>query len=210
MPICVLLDEPEIHLHPLLQLNVLEYMRGLASTNQTQFIFTTHSPTLLDALEPDELFVLSPAPIAPDNQLSRLSDSFEKLEVARAITGATHVLTRGKPIVFVEGEAETSKIASDQRLMKMVVPGSEHWAVVPVGGRSHLRTVLARHANPLAGPLMGSGQPRGSWHMGPRCAYATDTASRKRKGCRGCSKCPRRIDVRQVQAQPVARAGRHG
>lgn len=138
VPISVLIDEPEIHLHPLLQLNVLEYMRGLTSTKQAQFIFTTHSPTLLDALEPAELFLMSPASIAPENQLSRLSDSFEKLEVARTITGATHVLTRGKPIVFIEGESEAKKIASDQRLMKMLVPESEHWAVVSAGGRSQV------------------------------------------------------------------------
>jgi hypothetical protein len=138
VPISILIDEPEIHLHPLLQLNILEYMRGLTLNNEAQFIFTTHSPTMLDALDPPELFLLSPASIAPDNQLSRLSDSFEKLEIARTITGATHVLTRGKPIVFTEGEPETSKIASDQRLMKLLVPQAEHWAIVPAGGRSQV------------------------------------------------------------------------
>jgi ABC-type hemin transport system ATPase subunit len=138
VPLTLLLDEPEIHLHPLLQLNVLEYMRRLARLGEAQFIFTTHSPSLLDALDPDELYLLSPASIAPDNQLSQLSQDFEKLEVARAITGATHVLTRGKPIVFVEGEPDVGPTASDQRLMRLLAPEVDHWAVVPSHGRSQV------------------------------------------------------------------------
>jgi ABC-type cobalamin/Fe3+-siderophores transport system ATPase subunit len=103
VPVTVLLDEPELHLHPLLQLNALEYMRALAREGQAQFIFATQSPTLLDALDDHELFLLTPAELAADNQLSRLTDSRERLELARSITGSTHLLTRCKPIVFLEG-----------------------------------------------------------------------------------------------------------
>lgn len=138
VPLTVLLDEPEIHLHPLLQLNVLDYMRRIAASNEAQFIFTTHSPTLLDALEPQELFLLSPASVAPDNQLSRLAESFEKLEVARSITGATHILTRGKPIVFIEGEPDSGGAASDLRITRLLLPETEHWALVPSHGRSQV------------------------------------------------------------------------
>ena len=59
VPLTVLIDEPEIHLHPLLQLNVLEYMRTLASENEAQFIFTCHSPTMLDALGDEELLAVT-------------------------------------------------------------------------------------------------------------------------------------------------------
>ncbi|MFE4456757.1 AAA family ATPase [Nocardia tengchongensis] len=153
VPITVLLDEPEIHLHPLLQLNMLEYMREIARNDEAQFIFTTHSPTLLDALEPQELFLLSPASVAPDNQLSRLSDDSEKLEVARSITGGTHLLTRGKPIVFIEGEPDTGHTASDQRVMKLLLPEAEHWAIVPAGGRSQVvKAVSDLHSAHLALP----------------------------------------------------------
>lgn len=153
VPLSVLLDEPEIHLHPLLQLNVLEYIRTLAREGEAQFIFTTHSPSLLDALDPDELYLLSPASLAPDNQLSRLSSDFEKLEVARSITGATHVLTRGKPIVFVEGEADTGNSASDQRLIRLLLPETEHWAIIAAHGRSQVvRAVKDMRAAHLALP----------------------------------------------------------
>lgn len=135
VPITLVIDEPEIHLHPLLQLNVLDYMRRLASESRAQFIFTTHSPTLLDALEVEELFLLSPASLSPDNQLTRLGTEAERLELARSLTGSTHVLTRAKPIVFIEGEPDASATASDERLLRLLVPEVSHWALVPAGGK---------------------------------------------------------------------------
>lgn len=137
-PITVIIDEPEIHLHPLLQVNLLEYMRSLTDSNQAQFIFTTHSPTMLDSLDMGELFLLSPSRLAPENQLSRLSHDVERLEAARAITGSTHLLTRGKPIVFIEGEPDSGHTASDQRIVKQLIPEIQHWAVVPTHGKAQV------------------------------------------------------------------------
>lgn len=117
VPVTVLIDEPELHLHALLQLNVLEYMRRLAQEGRAQFIFTVHSPSLLDALTPDELFLLVPSTLTADNQLSRLVDSSERLEAVRAVTGSTHMLTRCKPIVFIEGEPDDGARATDERIM---------------------------------------------------------------------------------------------
>jgi energy-coupling factor transporter ATP-binding protein EcfA2 len=131
VPLTMLLDEPDIHLHPLLQLQVLQYLRDLAVENSAQFIFSTHSPTLLDALTDDELYMVSPASISPDNQLSRLTTSLERLEVARAITGSTHLLTRAKPIVFIEGEEERGGVSSDARVIGNLLPETKSWALVP-------------------------------------------------------------------------------
>ncbi|MST31249.1 AAA family ATPase [Acidimicrobiaceae bacterium USS-CC1] len=134
----VIIDEPEIHLHPLLQLNVLDYLRRLAHQSRAQFIFTTHSPTLLDALEEQELFLLSPASVSGDNQLSRLSASQERLEMARAITGSTQVLTRCRPVVVIEGEPDAGPTASDQRLLRLLCPQIAHWALIPMAGKTQV------------------------------------------------------------------------
>lgn len=174
VPLTLLLDEPEIHLHPLLQLNVLQYMRTLARAGDAQFIFTTHSPSLLDAMDPEELYLLSPAQLAPDNQLSRLSLDVEKLEAARTITGATHLLTRGKPIVFVEGEPDHGGRASDKRLLGLLVEETEHWAIVPShGNKQVVRAVrdmresqLALPGLPVFGLVDGDqGQDTGNEHV---------------------------------------------
>ncbi|BCL23002.1 AAA family ATPase [Streptomyces tuirus] len=141
VPITVLLDEPEIHLHPLLQLNVLEYMRTIARQERAQFIFATQSPVFLDSLQDDELYILSPPGYATENQLSRLSASAERLEIARSLTGSTHMLTRGKPIVFVEGESTVTgnrSAVTDERLMKILIPEVEHWAIAPARSRNEV------------------------------------------------------------------------
>lgn len=140
VPLTMLLDEPEIHLHPLLQLQVLQYLRDLAARGAAQFILSTHSTTLLDALTDDELYLVSPSALSPDNQLSRLTTSQERLEVAREITGSTHLLTRAKPIVFLEGEEERSGLSSDIRVVTSLLPQTKSWALVP--GRAK-RDVIA-------------------------------------------------------------------
>ena len=144
VPLTMLLDEPELHLHPLLQLQMLEYMRGIARDGIAQFILTTHSTTLLDALTDDELWLLSPAALRPQNQLGRLSTSAERLEVARTLTGSTHVLTRAKPIVFVEGEADRSGVASDARLMTLAVAAARSWALVPSRAKADVIAAVQR------------------------------------------------------------------
>jgi putative AbiEii toxin of type IV toxin-antitoxin system len=45
---CVLIDEPELHLHPNLQLKVLDYLRVLTSQHRTQVIVATRSPTIVE------------------------------------------------------------------------------------------------------------------------------------------------------------------
>ena len=144
VPITMILDEPEIHLHPSLQLQVLQYLRDLSGEGSAQFIISTHSPTLLDAFDDDELWLLSPASLRPDNQLSRLSTSHERLEVARAITGATHLLTRSKPIVIMEGVPSRSSSAGDVRLTKLMLPDVRSWSLIPSGGKSEVARSVER------------------------------------------------------------------
>lgn len=141
VPLTMLLDEPEIHLHPLLQLQMLQYLRDLAARGAAQFILSTHSTTLLDALTDDELYLVSPATFAPDNQLSRLTTNQERLEVAREITGSTHLLTRAKPIVFIEGEEERSGLSSDTRVITSLMPETKSWALVP--GRAKRDVIMS-------------------------------------------------------------------
>lgn len=132
-----LIDEPEIHLHPILQVSLLEYLRELTRLGEAQFILTTHSPTILDAAMDNELFMLAPVSSVGDgNQFIRIASSEERLETIRSITGSTHLLTRCRPIVFVEGEtAQNTRVATDERLIELIIPESSSWVVVPVKGR---------------------------------------------------------------------------
>lgn len=55
-PSVVGFEEPENGLHPRRIGLVAEYLEGRARTRKSQFILTTHSPLLADALEEESLF----------------------------------------------------------------------------------------------------------------------------------------------------------
>ncbi len=136
-PITALIDEPDLHLHPTLQASMVQYLREMADRSDVQFIITTHSPTILDVLRDDELFLVAPlASVADGNQFLRVTASQERLEAMRELTGSTHLVTRLRPIVFIEGTRPTAKGMSDQRIVELLMPEAASWVLVPTGGRS--------------------------------------------------------------------------
>ncbi len=136
-PVTALIDEPDLHLHPTLQASLIQYLRNMSERSEVQFIITTHSPTILDVLRDDELFLVAPvASVADGNQFLRVTASQERLEAMRELTGSTHLVTRLRPIVFIEGTSPVSKGISDQRLVEMLMPEAASWVLVPTGGRN--------------------------------------------------------------------------
>jgi ABC-type ATPase involved in cell division len=131
-----LLDEPEIHLHPSLQVLLVEVLNELADNGTLQCIIATQSPTIIDALDDESLFVLAPVATVPDgNQLIPIGRTRPRLEAMRALTGSTHLLTRCRPIVYLEGETPSAKPVSDQRLIEILLPEAKGWVLVSTGGR---------------------------------------------------------------------------
>ena len=79
--ICVLIDEPELHLHPSLQVKVFDYLRLLTTGGRVQFIIATHSPTIVEYASFEELFLIRPVELAPsgENQLVQVASDEERL-----------------------------------------------------------------------------------------------------------------------------------
>jgi len=137
----MLLDEPDLHIHPELQKRMLTYMRKRAYEDNVQFIIATHSPIMINEAASDELYSLVSKDVACDNnQLRRVISNQEKLDLFKDVCGDVAILTLGRPIIFIEGKApqELKKTPSDQRLLELLWSGAKDFTFVPMGGKQEV------------------------------------------------------------------------
>jgi len=144
--ICVLIDEPELHLHPNLQMKVLDYLRVLTSAEGTQVVVATHSPTVIEYAGFEELFLLRPAELLQDgeNQLVPLADNEERLRALRDLFGGTSNLTALQPIVVVEGAHEIAgqRTVPDRKLYRAPNHRFDAVTILPGGGKAQCMALL--------------------------------------------------------------------
>lgn len=143
--ICVLIDEPELHLHPNLQIGMLDYFRALSIRESAQFIVATHSPTMVENANSEELYLLRPKNMvdAGANQLLQIADDEGKLQLLREVFGLTSNLTALRPIIVVEGKQEDrqSKRAADARIYTHLSEKFNRLIMLPAGGKSECRSL---------------------------------------------------------------------
>lgn len=135
----VLIDEPELHLHPALQARLLDYFRKIVRSGSIQFVIATHSSTFIDASTYEELYLLTPSLDLPEstNQLVRLTDDADRLDALRMLCGETYLTTACRPIICIEGispEDRTSK-PTDKRILEILCPDLMVTVTLPMGGR---------------------------------------------------------------------------
>lgn len=143
--ICVLIDEPELHLHPNLQVKVLDYLRVLIS-DHIQVILATHSPTIVENAGFDELFLLRPIELisSGENQLVQIATDEDRLKLLRSVFGTTSNLTAMQPLVIVEGVAESRSghTLVDRKLFRALHKGFDSVTLLPGGGKAECLKLL--------------------------------------------------------------------
>lgn len=77
----LLLDEPDAHLHVILQDAIYGELRAVASSQRSQLIIATHSEVIINSVDPAELWVMldRPRPLADSAERSRLIQSLGAL-----------------------------------------------------------------------------------------------------------------------------------
>jgi len=77
----ILLDEPDAHLHVLLQKNLYDILRKLCRESQGQLIIATHSEVLIDNTSPSEIvsFYTKPHPLSSEYERSQVREALKRV-----------------------------------------------------------------------------------------------------------------------------------
>ena len=110
----LLLDEPDAHLHLILQDAIYGELRSVAQRQKSQLIVATHSEVIINSVEPRELCVLVQQP-------RMLSDSAEKSNLMRSLsvlTNADIMLAVDAPgVLYTEGHTDVSILKEWARIL---------------------------------------------------------------------------------------------
>ncbi len=107
-PSIVLMDEPEVHMHPSLIKQFVEYLKKL--TPEIQFIITTHSVVLINEVGLDKVFSLKNEITKKGIIITKVDDKNSLLETISQLGYNVDTLTYTlKPKVYVFAEGPTDK-----------------------------------------------------------------------------------------------------
>jgi hypothetical protein len=183
----LLLDEPDAHLHMILQDAIYGELRSVAQRQRSQLVVATHSEVIINAVEPRELCVLVKAP-------RMLADDAEKANLIRSLSilsNADIMLAETCPgVLYTEGHTDLSILREWARILAHPaldyltrgvfwkptvlehrpgaegVPAKDHYEALDLVRKDFPGLmVLDGDANPNVGPtaLTGSGLQRVRW-----------------------------------------------
>jgi len=99
----LLLDEPDAHLHVILQDSIYGELRAAAERQRSQLVIATHSEVIIDSVDPRELWIVlqSVRPLAENAEKSSLIKSL------RVLSNTDIMLAKeAKGILYVEGHTD--------------------------------------------------------------------------------------------------------
>ena len=96
----LLLDEPDAHLHVILQAAIYTELRAVAARQGSQLIIATHSEVVIDSVEPEELcvFLAKPQMLIDSAQRQILKHALKVLSNTEIMLGEA-----AKGVLYVEG-----------------------------------------------------------------------------------------------------------
>jgi predicted ATPase len=132
----VLIEEPELHLHPHLQRLLLDFLIRYAKEGDTQLILSTHSPTVLNVVQREGGTIYRTAWDGDRNEIavSAASTTDELLAILQSIGASPGDLLQAEKVLWVEGPHDIPAFRA--WLSKAPSFQNQVVAVVSIGGDS--------------------------------------------------------------------------
>jgi predicted ATPase len=105
----LLLDEPDAHLHVILQKQIYDRLRRIVAERKCQLIIATHSEVLVDGTSPDQVisFYGSPHPLLADVERDQVREALKRL------TAMDILLAEEAPgVLYVESESDFNLLSA--------------------------------------------------------------------------------------------------
>ena len=106
----LLIDEPELHLHPALQRSLFSVLETIA--DRAQIWIATHSPRLVTAAPLQAILHMIPASPRDENQLSKASDEEARLQLLDDLGVHPIEVLQSDLIVVVEGPTDVQRLSA--------------------------------------------------------------------------------------------------
>lgn len=151
----LLIDEPELYLHPQAVEGVRSALHKLAMASGWQVVFSTHSPLMIDQHNvPDALLIRRGAetgtyalPRMRDAVQNAINDSNHQAETLFALTHSTRILF-SDCVLLVEGKTERQLLPNILTYITGQSPGEYGVALVDVGSKNDfIKAVLSPNSS---------------------------------------------------------------
>ena len=109
-----LIDEPDAHLHVILQKKVYDHLRKVAQERQCQIVIATHSEVIIDNTPPEKIisFYDSPHLLIHDAERAQVREALKLLSPMDALQA------NGKKVLYVEDNSDFSILRAWARILK--------------------------------------------------------------------------------------------
>lgn len=144
----ILIDEPELHLHPQLAFRLIQSLLSIGESNQ--FILFTHSGELITSFADQQVFYIDTHDKSK-NQARDLNDLANDPGLSKMLGQNIGTFAVGKNVIFVEGQNASLDKALYHAIAKEVFPDS---VVIPVSGQENIMA-LARAGEILNSTMWG-------------------------------------------------------
>jgi ABC-type lipoprotein export system ATPase subunit len=134
----VIVDEPELHLHPTLTFKLVETLKAIGD-HTNQFIFLTHSADLISTYYSTGDVYFIDALQSGANQAHRLSDlNHSHGAVVQLVGQNLGLFAVGKKLVFVEGQNSSVDRLTYHLIAQTILPDAK---IIPIGSVKNIFTL---------------------------------------------------------------------